>query len=167
MEPFATQPSRHSTPQRGFTLLIAILLASVALVIGLALADVAYKQVVLSSTARNSQIAFYRADSALECALYYDQQFAFFNDKVGTSLSCEGVTIPTTKTDLADGGVKTTFTIPCPAGGRSASVAVYKQVSSFCSTVGIQGRNCLYASGFNTCSVTDPNRFERALKAVY
>lgn len=155
----------QTTPHRGFTLLIAIILASVALVVGLALADIAYKQVVLSSTARNSQVAFYRADSAMECALYWDQQFASFNAMADISIQCENQAITETKTSITGGGVKTTFDVPCAAGGRSATVTIYKEGSGTCSASG--AKNCLYASGYNTCSTTDPNRFERALKVFY
>lgn len=154
---------------RGFTLLIAILLASVALVIGLALADIAYKQVILSSAARNSQTAFYRADSAMECALYYDQQFAAFN--IGNSfdqntIRCESRAITNyAETALPGGGVRTVFDIPCATGGRSASVTIYKEGTGTCSANG--AKHCLYSSGYNLCSTTAPNRFERALKVTY
>ena len=67
-----------TTTQRGFTLLVAVILASVALSLGLILLDISYKQVVLASSARQSQSAFYNADSAMECALYWDQQFDSF-----------------------------------------------------------------------------------------
>lgn len=160
-------------PQRGFTLLIAIVLASVAVAVGLALADVAYKQVTLSSTARQSQLAFYRADSALECALYYDQRFAAFN--VGNSfdqntITCEGRAISGyTETPISGGGVLTTFNVTgssCAAGQVSATVSIYKEGTGLCSSTGRTGKNCLYASGYNTCTAS-ANRFERALKAVY
>jgi Tfp pilus assembly protein PilX len=156
-------------PQRGFTLLIAIILSTVALVVGLALADVAYKQVVLSSTARNSQVAFYRADSAMECALYYDQQFAAFS--VGSTfnqatMSCGGTPpINYVETALSDGGVKTIFDVPCATGDRSATVTIYKQTSGTCTASG--AKNCFYATGFNSCFNSAPNRFERGVKAFY
>ena len=51
---------------------------SVMLAFSLALSSLGYKQVVLSSGATESQYAFYAADSALECALYYDQRFNLF-----------------------------------------------------------------------------------------
>jgi Tfp pilus assembly protein PilX len=151
---------------RGFTLLIAIILASVALAIGLALADIAYKQVVLASAARNSQIAFYRADSAIECALYYDQQLAAFNvDNTFTgTVQCEGRNVANYVETADSGGLKTTFDVTCSPNGRSASITIYKNTSS-CAAIGFT--TCLYASGFNTCAATDPNRFERGLKVFY
>jgi Tfp pilus assembly protein PilX len=69
--------------QRGFALLVAVIFMSVMLALGLALGSLGYKQEVLASSAIESQYAFYAADSALECALYADQQenlFAFNPD---------------------------------------------------------------------------------------
>lgn len=156
----------QTAPHRGFTLLIAIILASVSLVVGLALADIAYKQVVLSSTAKNSQVAFYRADSAMECALYWDQQFASFNTMADISIQCENRAVTETKTSISGGGVRTVFDVPCATSGRSATVTVYKYGSSgSCNAAG--SKNCLYVSGYNSCSASDPNRFERAIKVTY
>lgn len=161
--------SRTYGQHRGFTLLIAIILSMISLAIGLALADVAYKQVVLSQTAKQSQTAFYNADSALECALYYDQQFAAFNN--GTSyprgsILCgnRAVSFVEYQTPYSGGGVRTTFNLTCPTGGTSAQVTVYKEGSGTCSATG--SKNCLYAAGYNVCNA-GPNRFERGLKVVY
>jgi len=153
---------------RGFTLLIAIILATVALVVGLSLADVAYKQVILSSAARNSQAAFYRADSAMECALYWDQRFAAFN--VGSSfdqsaMECEGRdVVGYTESNIPGGGVRTIFDVTCAEGGISATVTVYKEGSQECAP---DKKSCIFASGYNTCDVSNPNRFERGLKVKY
>lgn len=162
--------NRIANSQRGFTLLIAIILASVCLAVGLALADIAYKQVVLSSTARHSQVAFYRADSAMECALYYDQQFGWFNPNEFPApstfpIQCQGQTITVTKTALSGGRIRSTFDVPCSGGGRAATVEVYKETGA--GTCAPGRKNCLYTNGFNTCSTTDPNRFERGLRVTY
>src|SRR3990167_4948503 len=82
----------HCGVERGFALLIATVLSSIALAVGLAVTDIVYRQVVLSSAAKQSQYAFYAADSALECALYFDQQqgtFAYQASPPGSvSISC-------------------------------------------------------------------------------
>jgi len=65
--------------KRGFALLVAVVFMSVMLAFGLALASLAYKQQVIASSAIQSQYAFYAADAALECALYYDQQEQTFD----------------------------------------------------------------------------------------
>src|SRR4051812_30828309 len=111
----------HTPRQRGFTLLIAIILSSVVLTVGLSLLDVAYKQVVLSSTAKQSQVAFYNADSALECALYYDQKFNAFDYTAPanqSSLTCSSTPVTNFTSSIADPTKRVTiFTIPCPGGG--------------------------------------------------
>ncbi len=81
--------------QRGFALFIAIVFMSVMLSFGLALGSLGYKQQVLASAAIESQYAFYAADAALECALYYDQQlntFAYQTPKPSAAplLMCDG-----------------------------------------------------------------------------
>lgn len=67
-----------TTGSRGFALLIAVIFMSVMLSLGLALGSLGYKQETLASSAIESQYAFYTADTALECALYADQQQNLF-----------------------------------------------------------------------------------------
>lgn len=62
--------------QKGFTVLYAVLVSSLVLAIGVSIFNIAFKQLVLSSQVRESQFAFYAADSGLECALYWDFQYA-------------------------------------------------------------------------------------------
>jgi len=154
----------HKEP-RGFTLLIAVILTSVILSVGLALLDIALKQVTLSSTARQSQYAFYAADSAMECALYWDQQQNAFGYSIPlTSIRCGAVDMPVTSS--ISGGMQTSeFSIPCP-GGESAVVKVYKSGGSATCNAG-SAKSCLYASGYNVCSAANPKRIERGLKVFY
>lgn len=153
-----------TTSPRGFTLLIAIVLTSVLLAIGLALLDVTYKQVTLSSSARQSQYAFYAADSALECALYWDQQQnAFSYTAPLTSIRCNATDLPLT-TSVSGTVRTTTFSVPCP-GGTIADVTVYKtNGATACSG---SSTSCLYASGYNVCDASNSRRIERGLKVFY
>jgi len=64
--------------KRGFTILLAALVASLVLALGISVFSIAQKQLILSSTGRNSQYAFYAADTAAECALYWDARFNYF-----------------------------------------------------------------------------------------
>ena len=58
--------------QKGIALYTAIIVASIVLLLAVAMADIAFRQLVLSRTSLNSQHAFYIANSAVECGLYYD-----------------------------------------------------------------------------------------------
>lgn len=148
------------TTHRGFTLLIAVVLASVSLSIGLALLEIAYKQVVLSSGARQSQTAFYNADSALECALYWDQQMDAFNYTTPlTSIQCKTFTLTVTPNDSVNPHQRS-FTLPCDAGGTTVSGQVVVTKASDAETG-------IYATGYNVCDPTNTRRIERGLKATY
>ncbi len=148
----------------GFTLLIAIILSSVVLTLALALLDVAYKQVVLASSAKNSQYAFYNANTALECALYYDQRFDFFNtNPTGLSqgsVTCNGQVVSFTQLRVGSSPRVSQFTVPCAGGGSSAEVFVYKGFSQ-------TPTHRIFANGYNSCNASDPRRFERGLKVYY
>jgi Tfp pilus assembly protein PilX len=149
---------------RGFALLVAVVLTSVLLSVGLALLDISYKQVILSSTARQSQYAFYAADTAMECALYWDQKQNAFSYATPLSTIRCSATDMTLSTSVSGGTRTTTFSMPC-VNGVSGSVTIYKTNGPVCS--GTTATTCIYASGFNTCTVSDPRRIERGLKIFY
>ncbi len=152
----------HRTPHKGFTLLIAVVLSSVALSVGIALLDIAYKQVILASSARQSQTAFYNADTALECALYWDQQQnAFAYASPAASVTCNNVSLSVTsnQSPAPPNPRVRTFVVTCGAGGTSlASTTVYKWNT---------GSTTIYTSGFNTCLENNNRRVERGLKVTY
>lgn len=76
------------TDNRGFTLMLAALVASLLTALGLAMFSIAKKEVVLSSLGRDSQFAFYAADTGAECALHWDFKFdAFATSTVYSSTS--------------------------------------------------------------------------------
>lgn len=62
---------RHN---RGFTAFVAVLVSSLALAIGLAIYDLLNRELILSQTARESQIAIFAADTGVDCALYWDNK---------------------------------------------------------------------------------------------
>src|SRR3989344_7944098 len=59
--------------QAGFTLFFAIVVIAVLMGVGVAIANLVTKQLKLSSLYRESQVAFYNADTGLECALRWLQ----------------------------------------------------------------------------------------------
>lgn len=82
--------------ESGFALYVSIIFMSVMLSIALTLASLAYKEQELVSGGIASQEAFYTADAALECALYFDQQvspnpYAYSDTASAPAISCYGV----------------------------------------------------------------------------
>lgn len=147
-------------PHRGFTLLIAVILASVAVSLGLALLDITYKQIILASTAKQSHTAFYAADSVLECVLYLDQKLAAFSHGTPRDISsdsCNGYTLAGYVTSTTVATRTTDFTVQCESG-ELGDARVYKNVS---------GKTDIYVTGYNTCSTSNQRRVERGLKLSY
>lgn len=84
---------------RGFTLLLAALVASIVLALGSSIFIIARKQVTLSSLGRDSQFAFYAADTGAECALYWDIRGGAFGTTTPVSTpECAGETLTQTVT---------------------------------------------------------------------
>jgi len=152
-----------STPfraQRGFALLIAVVLTSVVLALGISLLDIAYKQILLASSAKNSQYAFYNTDSSLECALYYYQQQAafYYGTTYASPIQCSNLTVTNFAANQNSSQRTTVFSVPCASGGISADVTIIKAPS---------GTTNIYANGYSTCDASSPSRIERGLKARY
>lgn len=85
--------------RRGFTLLLAALVASIVLSLGSSIFLIAKKQVTLSSLGRDSQFAFYAADTGAECALYWDIRHAAFGATAPSGATCDGVPMTQTVTE--------------------------------------------------------------------
>ena len=116
--------------QRGFTILISVIFMSVMLSFGLALSSIGYKQQVLASNAIASQYAFYVADTALECALYADQQQGLFSytryDGNPKSMTCDGNTIAVVQMPPSISLLTSTVRLSLDSDTRCADIIVYK-----------------------------------------
>ena len=66
-------------------MLLAALVSSIVLSLGASIFLVAKKEITLSSLGRDSQYAFYAADQAAECALYWDSRWTYFGTSTPAS----------------------------------------------------------------------------------
>lgn len=58
--------------KKGFVLAFSLLISSIVLVLAFGIFNILLKQIILTGSAKDSQIAFYAADAGAECALYWD-----------------------------------------------------------------------------------------------
>lgn len=160
--------------QAGFTLLMAALISSIVLALGASIFEIAQKQVTLSSIGRDSQFAFYAADTAAECALYWDFRFGFFGTSTppdAQNPTCDGQAMNATgrsdtypytmTTDLMD-----LFTDASPPTDYCAQVSVEKTLDSDSGAV----RTVIHADGYSTAcdSITsDPRSLQRSVELHY
>jgi len=140
--------------QEGFTLLLAALVASVVLALGTSIFALAQKELQLSSVGRDSQFAFYTADSAAECALFWDIRYTLFaTSSPPASVTCDAQTASVTvQTQQA----VTTFTYQYESGGLCAKVSVAKQDT--------HPRTTIHANGYNTSCADIISSASRALE---
>jgi len=151
---------------RAFTLLLAVLVSGILLALGLAISNIVIKDLVLSSSGRESQFAFYAADTGVECALYWDiKHDAFSPESTITEFYCgdegEGKVPLTSNYNAGLDILTTTFSLalgPAEANACS-SVSVQKYIA--------QRKTVVEALGYNTCNLTNPRRIERAIRVQY
>ena len=159
---------------RGFTLLLAVLVSSILIAVGSAIFDIALKEITLSSSGRESQFAFYSADTGIECALYWDlKQQAFATTSAQTGVQCGGATSAGWTRTLNNPNAQdssysyvTTFWFPAQPGTDAPSVpsCAYVKVTRLYYPV---VTTTVESSGYNTCNTGNPLRLERTIRVTY
>lgn len=149
---------------KGFTLLISIIVTSMLLIISFVVVNVALKQLILANASKESQYAFYAADGGTECAVYWDfpangamSHFDPYYTTATNNISCDG-NIVVSRPPVVSGYSTTTFQIDFTRG--CAVVSVIKKVGS-ATTTKIDSR------GYNTCDVNALRRYERGVIMSY
>ncbi len=143
--------------RQGFVLLFSVLVSSLLLAIGLAVFNIGQKELILSATARDSQFAFYAADTGIECAFYWDFQSGTFAPGATPGITCSGVSLP--NVGGKDYGVEDTFRLDLSPQPYCVDVTVRKTEAP--------RRTYVKARGYNTCDSSNPRRVERAIRATY
>lgn len=166
-------PSKNSK-QRGFTLLLAALVASIVLALGSSIFTIAKKQVTLSSLGRDSQFAFYAADTIAECALYYDVRFAGFATSSLSApmgqIQCDGVTVTPTLTASTPSSAVSHFSMTIftldeagfPQGGNCAEITLSKNATAPYTVIHADG----YSTGCTTIS-SNSRALQRSIEIQY
>jgi type II secretory pathway pseudopilin PulG len=166
---------KHSLKnQEGFTLLFASLVVTLVLSIGLAIANITLTQLVLSTSGRESQFAFYNADSGIECALYHEfTNSAVFpatgDDVPDSSVSCDGLDPQQFVYSQTGATTTTSFWINPPDGYGEEDCdlekpSFYVEVNKSPHPTLTNASNVYIESrGYNTCDDASPRRVERGL----
>ena len=84
--------SFDASRSRGFVAVFAMLIATVILIMVISITGTAYKETMLSASVRESERAFYAADTGVECGLYLDRiDGTVFVDGGVTDISCGNI----------------------------------------------------------------------------
>lgn len=169
----------------GGTLLIALVIASVVLSIGISVSGIVSKELILLSITRNSGSAFYAADGALECALYWDVK----NPNNETVFATSSSSIPPINNIYCWGtsDVRAENISNCPGSGWCIEQGATRATTTFmvrfdqndsgmpCAEVRVSKedmggnviRTTIDARGRSSCDSNNPRRVERGLKVSY
>lgn len=155
--------------KRGIALYIAITVTGALVLVSYAIIEIALKQIAISSIGRDSQQAFYAADTGAECAVYWDIKnptnpgISAFATDTPNAINCNNQPQPITFVPVVFNNQSGTSTFRMLFGTDPycADVTVGK------SYVGSNRKTTIESRGYNTCDTTAPQRVERAVRISY
>jgi hypothetical protein len=148
--------------QKGYAILFTVVLVSIISLIAVGLSNTIYKQLLISSGAKDSQLAFFQSDMATECALYMDFNLKLNN---GTTFPCgidknnNSYTLSVNKT----GNIFSLLPSEVIASSSDPCFSAYIEQSDIIG--GIATR--ILANGYNICNKTGLRAVERTIETNY
>jgi hypothetical protein len=185
--------TKHTEDRRGFTLLFAVLVSTLVVAIGATVVSIAVRQTVLSGTSRESQYAFYAANTVLECAFYWDVigkaggDGAVFPASGQTALSDPSGVTCVNGNIVTGTGFTTTFANRAWKNDVAGEKTIYIELKditddpnlpeyTYCAEAKISKTGpdsnglittTIEAKGYNTCDLDSPRAVERGLLQSY
>ncbi|MFA5791800.1 MAG: hypothetical protein WC884_02060 [Candidatus Paceibacterota bacterium] len=157
------QYRRRKSSGSGFVILFAVTLSAILLSIALGVANIALKEIKFGTSAKETNEAFFSADTGIECALTNDKLTgSLFVSPSNPSLVCNGTTISTLESpasywSFALSGLNNN-------GQGCAKVTVDKTVSS---AVTIISKGYNKGGGVSGSCTIGLNSIEREIKVSY
>jgi len=182
--------NHKKTGEKGISIIYAMLVSSVVLAVGTAVASIAAREVTLSSFSRESQAAYFAADAGINCALWYDLKapglllgaFSPLNP-TPTSISCNGENFSVGGEQTPSPQETTTILDMCFADASASddvSVVFHPSYSVEVKVIktetetgdpAIRDDNdfatMIESRGYNSCDPTYVRRVERAIRVTY
>lgn len=157
----------NRTSQKGIALYIAISVTGALILVAFAIIELALKQIAVSSAGRDSQEAFYAADSGSECAVFWDIKnptnpgTSAFSTTSVQAISCNSLALTPSLAVAPAGNGTSTFTVTFAPDPYCAVVTVVKYFNGNTPATRIESR------GYNSCDNTAFQRVERAIRIDY
>lgn len=150
----------------GYAIMFTVILVSIISLIGIGLSNTTYKQLLLSSGAKDSQLSFYMSDMATECALYVDINTG--NLEALTPFSCgvdkNGNPYLLNITSSGSGDDITYYLNP-PSSMSNSSESCFR-ISINKNKIGLITTK-VRASGYNICNKSGNRTVERTIEVNY
>ena len=149
--------------QKGYALLFTVVIISMISLLTVGLANTTLKQLVLSLGAKDSQMAFFQSDMAVECALYAETRGNMlinnntFNCGVGKNASPYQLKVISTESGKYSLSVPSLDTSSDPC----FRISIIQEIVANVMTTRI------LASGYNICDKTNARTVERTVEINY
>lgn len=176
--------------KKGFTIFIAVVVSGLLLIVVLSISNIALKETILSGAGRESELAFYAADSGVECALFWDWRNSSGNPAFTSpvqDINC-GVDVdyisptggvgyePNDYPGFDPGDPGSDSKPSCLGGAFSPMVSdfIVNFENGTCAQVRVEKcyngsvlETTIESQGRSSCNVADPRRFERGIEVFY
>ncbi len=153
----------HIKNKNGFVILFAVTLAALLLTISLGISNIAFRELRFSTNARDTNDAFFAADTGIECALFHDRadQNKFPIAGPAVNISCTQVdTVPNPPS--FSGGSYSFAVVGLGSAGMSCAQITVTKTATPLTTIVSKG----YNNGGSNC-VPGANSIEREIKVTY
>lgn len=157
---------------KGYTLLFAIIVATLVLSIGSFILSVSRKQLLLSTSARDSVLAFYAADSGIQCAILRQDWLTDLSTNENDQINCSS-----SNALIINNGTYKSFAMffeneQDPDNQSCARVVVSQSedlaTGNVTTTIESRGYNVGRSkTADQNCDTPSPNKVERAIRVTY
>ncbi len=165
-----------SSRESGYAVMFAVILVSIISLISIGLSNTTLKQMMLASGAKDSQLAFYESDMAMECALYADNQTPYLIDILNplppvTSFYCglnKNGNPFLVEISYTLSGLDVTYNLdPASSVGTSLDPCFRIIINKDNTTDPNRTITTIKANGYNTCNLTSNRTVERTIEVSY
>ncbi len=146
----------------GYAILFTVAVVAVISLITMGLSNAAYKQMVLSSVAKDSTKAFYEADIASECALYADNIEYYNTYGPGSIFNCAGHSLVYTKEQPSSDITRYRFNPENPTPANKCFNSLIQKTETVDSI-----KTIIETRGYNICNTDNIRTVERAIRVTY
>jgi len=154
----------------GFTILYAVIVSSLILALGLGIVAITMKEVKLSGAGRDSQLAFYAADSGSECAMYHDLVKDVFPTSTSETIilsKCNGQGIEATSVGDNVSTATTSFRMFMVDNETNKPCVDVEVIKYMDNSIPPKQKTSIDARGYNTCDANNARRLERGYRVEY
>lgn len=142
-----------SNKNKGYAILFTVVIVSIISMITVGLSNSIYKQMIISSVAKDSTVAFYQADIASECALYAESM----NYVLSPTWNCGG------KNMLFSQSGSNYYFLPENQTSSNECFNIFVEKQDLGGVI----ETTIEAKGYNICKIDNLRTVERAIMIKY